>query len=195
MASMPLDRLLPQVMACDACENLPLGPKPLVRVSATARLLVASQAPGRRAHDAGLTFDDPSGDRLRAWLGLDRAKFYDQSRVAFMPMGFCYPGTVTRGGDLPPRSECAPLWRQRLLAAMPQVALILLVGAHAQAWHLGAGRRESLTATVRAWRDYLPGALPLPHPSWRNNGWLKDHPWFSDELLPELRRRVAALTA
>lgn len=188
------DRLFAEIQACRICAgHLPLGPRPLLRVSATARLAVCAQAPGTRAHVAGLTFDDASGDRLRDWLGLGRAQFYDTARVAVVPMGFCYPGTSPRGGDYPPRPECAPAWRKQVFERMPQLELKLLVGTYAQAWHLGPRRRRGLTATVAAWRDYLPEFLPLPHPSWRNTGWIKANPWFSTDLLPYLKERVQEL--
>lgn len=189
-----LDRLFAEIQSCRICtEHLPLGPRPLLRVSTTARLAICAQAPGTRAHVAGLTFDDASGDRLRDWLGLDRTQFYDAARVAVVPMGFCYPGTAPRGGDHPPRPECAPAWRRQVFELMPQIELKLLVGTYAQAWHLGQRRRASLTETVAAWREYLPDCLPLPHPSWRNTGWIKAHPWFSAELLPYLKERVQEL--
>ncbi len=188
-----LDRVLCAARACRACEaELPLGPRPVLRARATARLLIVSQAPGTRVHETGLPFDDPSGDRLRAWLAVDRETFYDQDRIAFVPMGFCYPGRDSRGGDNPPRPECAPLWHPPLLAALPAVELTLLVGLYAQRRYLGA-RRRNLTETVRAWAEYAPEYLPLPHPSWRNTGWLKRNPWFEAELVPELRNRVRAL--
>lgn len=189
-----LDRLLAEIRSCRLCEaHLPLGPRPLLRVSASARLAICAQAPGTRAHLAGLTFDDASGERLRDWLGLDRAAFYDTARVAVVPMGFCFPGTMPRGGDYPPRPECAPAWRQRVFDLMPRIELKLLVGSYAQAWHLGPRRQPTLTATVAAWRDYLPAFLPLPHPSWRNTGWIKANPWFSADLLPYLKKRVREL--
>lgn len=191
-----LDRLLAEIGACRLCEaHLPLGPRPLLRISTSARLAICAQAPGTRAHVAGLTFDDASGDRLRDWLGLDRATFYDMARVAVVPMGFCFPGTMPRGGDYPPRPECAPAWRRRVFDLMPQIELKLLVGSYAQAWHLGARRQPTLTATVAAWRDYLPEYLPLPHPSWRNTGWIKANPWFAADLLPFLKKRVQELVA
>jgi uracil-DNA glycosylase len=168
----------------------------VVRASATARLCICGQAPGTRVHASGVPFTDPSGDRLRDWLGLDVAAFYDAARVAIVPMGFCFPGLDAKGGDLPPRAECARAWHARLHAAMPQVELVLALGQYAQKWHLGAARAGSVTDTVRAWRGYLsrrPAVLPLPHPSWRNNAWLKKNPWFAAELLPELRGRVRAL--
>jgi uracil-DNA glycosylase len=168
------------------------APRPVLRLSATAPVLIAGQAPGARVHESGLPFDDRSGDRLRDWMGVSRAAFYDRSRFAILPMAFCFPGYDAKGSDLPPPPVCARTWRALALAAMPQVELMLLVGGHAQRWHLGA-RAASVTETVRNWRAFGPGAIPLPHPSWRNTGWLKRHPWFEAELVPELRRRVAAL--
>jgi uracil-DNA glycosylase len=161
----------------------------VVRVSVTARILIAGQAPGRRVHESGLPFDDPSDDRLREWMGIERALFYDEARFAVAAMGFCYPGTVN-GADLPPRPECAPIWRARLLAHLTAVRHTLLVGAPAQRWHLRNAAKATLTQTERAWRDYGAAVLPLPHPSWRNSAWLKRNPWFADEVLPDLRRRV-----
>ena len=189
-----LDRVLRAARACRVCEaELPLGPRPVLRARATARLLIVSQAPGTRVHETGIPFDDPSGDRLRAWLAVDRETFYDQDRIAFIPMGLCYPGRNPRGGDNPPRAECAPLWHPPLLAALPGIELTLLVGQYAQGHYLGGRRRRTLTETVRAWADCGPAVLPLPHPSWRNSGWLKRHPWFEADLVPELRARVRAL--
>ncbi len=179
---------------CRLCaEHLPLGPNPVFRVSRTARLLIVGQAPGTRVHETGIPWNDRSGDRLRDWLALDPAAFYEESRIAIVPSGFCYPGRDPRGGDLPPRPECAPAWHRRLIVHMPHIALTLLVGQYAQAHYLGRRRCHSLTATVAAWRDYVPDCLPLPHPSWRNTGWLRKNPWFEAELLPDLRGRVAAL--
>jgi len=191
-----LNSLLAEIRACQACgPDLPLGPQPVLRAGATARLLICSQAPGTKAHASGLTFDDASGDRLRDWLGLDRATFYDERRVAIVPMGFCYPGRLPRGGDAPPLPRCAALWRTRVLALLPKVEVTLLVGSYAQRWHLGDSAKPTLSETVAAWRDYLPRFLPLPHPSWRNNGWLRQRPWFATELLPVLRAEVGRLTA
>ena len=170
-------------------------PRPVVRPSSTARILIAGQAPGARVHKSGLPFDDPSGDRLRDWLGVDRATFYDTSRLSIVPMAFCFPGYDARGSDLPPPKRCAETWRSDLLAAMGQVELTLLVGQYAQAWHMGRARKASLTETVRHWQEYGPKLLPLPHPSWRNTGWLKRNPWFEAEVLPWLRARVADLLA
>ncbi|KRE88802.1 uracil-DNA glycosylase [Frateuria sp. Soil773] len=189
-----LDRLLAEVRACRLCEaHLPFGPRPVVQASATARLLIVSQAPGRKVHETGIPFNDPSGDRLRAWLDVDRAAFYDARRIAIVPMGFCFPGTG-KGGDLPPRPECAPTWHPRLLPLLRDVRLTLAIGQYAQAGLLGARRGRSLTDTVQAWREHLArGVLPLPHPSPRNQLWLKRNPWFERELLPVLRERVAPL--
>ena len=189
-----LERVLGDARACRVCAaDLPLGPRPVVRARATARLLIVGQAPGTRVHESGVPFTDPSGDRLRDWLGIDRETFYDESRVAIVPMGFCYPGRDPRGGDRPPRVECAPLWHPPILALMPAVELTLLVGLYAQRRYLDARRRRNLTETVRAWADYGPATLPLPHPSWRNTAWFKRNPWFEAELVPELRARVRAL--
>jgi len=187
-------QLLGEIRSCRLCaDHLPLGPRPVLRASPTARLLIAGQAPGTKVHETGVPFDDPSGDRLRDWLQVDRATFYDDSRIAIAPMGFCYPGRLPRGGDCPPRPECAQTWHPRLLPALASVELIVLAGSYAQAYHLGRQRKKTLTETVRAWREYGPRYLPLPHPSWRTNAWQKRNPWFDAEVLPELRRRVAAL--
>lgn len=189
-AAAALSSLLAEVRACRLCEaHLPLGPRPIVRGSATARLLIVSQAPGTRVHETGLSFNDRSGDVLRGWLGLDRDTFYDERRIAIMPMGFCYPGVLPGGGDAPPRPECAPLWHGPLRAAFASVELTLLVGGYAIAGYLGADGRN-MTEAVRAWRRFLPAHQPLPHPSWRNIAWLRRNPWFEAELLPELRGRV-----
>lgn len=180
--------------ACRACEaELPLGPRPVLRASATARIVIVGQAPGTAVHQSGIPWDDPSGERLRGWLALDRDSFYDQRRVAIVPQGFCYPGRLPRGGDRPPRRECAALWHQRLLALLPAVELTLLVGRYAQAYHLGAEARSTVVATVAAWRDYLPRYLPLPHPSWRTIAWVRRNPWFESETLPAARQAVHAL--
>jgi uracil-DNA glycosylase len=189
-----LARLLAEVRACTLCAaHLPLGPRPVVRGRASARLLITSQAPGTRVHETGLSFNDRSGDRLREWLGVDRDTFYDERRIAIVPMGFCYPGRLPKGGDRPPRPECAPLWHARLFAHFPDVELHLLVGSYAIAYHLGTRAKASMSETVAHWRDYLPRYLPLPHPSWRTTMWEKRNPWFAAELLPALRRRVVAL--
>jgi len=167
------------------------APRPVTRLSGTARILICGQAPGARVHESGLPFDDHSGDRLRDWMGVDRAVFYDRARIAILPMGFCFPGYDARGADLPPPAICARTWRARALALMDRVELVLLVGAHAQRWHLG--RAAPVTETVRNWRDLAPRHLPLPHPSWRNTGWLKKNPWFAEEVLPWLRAEVSRL--
>jgi uracil-DNA glycosylase len=191
MAESPLDALVAEIRACRVCaDRLPHAPRPVVRVRDDARILIAGQAPGRRVHESGLPFDDPSGERLRAWMGVDRETFYDQRNIAVAAMGFCYPGTVA-GADLPPRPECAPLWRPRLMPLLGKVRLTLLVGSYAQRFHLGAAAKATLSETVRAWRDYDEGVLPLPHPSWRNSGWLKRNAWFESDLLPVLRHRVS----
>jgi uracil-DNA glycosylase len=183
-----LDELAAEVRACTVCaDKLPLGPRPIIRVSATATLLIASQAPGTLVHVSGTPWTDASGHRLRGWLGLTPEEFYDPARVAILPMGFCYPGRLPRGGDAPPRPECAPIWRQRLLAGMPALRLTLLVGAYAQADALGPG---AMTDRVRAFRDYLPRYFPLPHPSWRTEVWEKRNPWFTAEVLAALRAEV-----
>ncbi len=189
-----LARLLDDVRACRRCEaELPLGPRPVLRATPTSRVLVVGQAPGTRVHETGVPWNDPSGDRLREWLGLDRDTFYDERRIAIIPMGLCYPGRYERGGDLPPRPECAELWFDALRAQLPRVELTLLIGSYAQRHYLGDDVRKTLTETVAAWRDYLPDFVPTPHPSWRTTRWLKEHPFFGDEVLPELRRRVTDL--
>lgn len=185
------DALLAEIRRCQVCaEALAHGPRPVLRGRPSARLLIVGQAPGTRVHASGIPFDDASGVRLRRWLGLEPEAFYDESRVAILPMGFCYPGTDGKGGDLPPRRECAPLWRPRLLPHFRSAKLTVLVGAYAQRWHLGDQARESVAETVAHWRDYGPRLMPLPHPSWRNNAWLKANPWFERELLPVLQQRV-----
>ena len=182
-----------EARACDACaENLPFKPKPVFRVGRSARLLIVGQAPGRLVHETGIPWNDPSGNVLRAWLGLEREAFYDTSRIAIVPMGLCYPGTVD-GADLPPCADCAPLWQPRFRAALSNVRLTLLVGSYAQAFYLKERRKKTLGETVRAYRDYLPEFFPLPHPSWRNLLWLKRNPWFAKNVIPVLRRRVKAL--
>ena len=191
-----LDTLWREVRGCSLCaDELPLGPRPVLRPSATARLLIVGQAPGGKVHESGVPWNDPSGDRLRAWLGLERDTFYDRRRVAIMPMGFCYPGRLPRGGDAPPRRECAPQWHAALLALMPAVELTLLVGQYAQAHYLGSRRGRTLTETVARWREFLPEYLPTPHPSWRTRRWVAQNPWFEAELLPDLRTRAAELVA
>jgi uracil-DNA glycosylase len=185
-----LQRLLIAIRACRNCEAR-LTPRPVLHMSATARLCVVGQAPGLRVHETGLSFNDRSGDRLRDWMGVDRETFYDGARIAIAGMAFCFPGYDKHGHDRPPPRECAALWRKRLFAAAPDFATILLVGSHAQTWHLGDRAMANMTETVRAWRNYAPRYIPLPHPSWRNTGWLKKNPWFTEELLPYLRTHVA----
>ena len=188
-----LEHLLREIRACRICEkHLPLGPNPVLRAGADARFLIVSQAPGIRVHATGIPWNDASGRRLRDWLQMDAATFYDEQRVAIVPMGFCYPGKAG-SGDAPPRPECRATWHPRLLPLLPKVQLTLLVGQYAQAYVLGARRKPTLGETVRAWRDYLPAHLPLPHPSPRNVGWFKANPWFEAEVLPVLRKRVHAL--
>ncbi|TYC63243.1 uracil-DNA glycosylase family protein [Rhodobacterales bacterium] len=202
-----LERLESDILACRVCverpdqEPLAHEPRPVVQISSNARLCVCGQAPGTRVHKSGRPFTDPSGDRLRSWMGIDPDTFYDADRLAIVPMGFCFPGHDAKGGDLPPRPECRKTWHDGLFAAMPQLELILVIGQYAQAYHLGAARKKSLTETVTAWRKYFyadraqdePVVLPLPHPSWRNNAWLRKNPWFDQELLPVLRQEVARL--
>lgn len=182
--------LLREVRACRLCsEHLPLGPRPVLQIDPRARVLIAGQAPGRRVHESGVPFQDASGDRLRNWMGVSPEVFYDASRVAILPMGFCYPGTG-RAGDLPPRPECAEAWRERLLACLPDLELTLVIGRYAHAHHLGERQKSSLTETVRAWREFWPTLLPLPHPSPRNNLWLRRNPWFEKKTVPALRTRL-----
>lgn len=185
--------LLREVRACNTCaDHLPFPPKPILRASATAKIMIVGQAPGRRVHESGLPWNDPSGERLREWMQVPRETFYDEKRIALVATGLCYPGTG-KSGDLPPCVECAPLWHPRLRAAMPEVKLTLLVGGYAQAYYLGDRAQKTLTETVHHYRDYLPEFLPLPHPSWHNHGWLKRNPWFAEEVLPLLRKKVAEL--
>lgn len=185
--------LLAEVRACHVCKHeLPLEPRPLLRASATARLLIVGQAPGIRAHSSGVPWDDSSGDRLRQWMGIDRTRFYDERHIAIIPMGYCYPGSG-RSGDLPPRKECADLWLDRLLQHLPQIRLTLLIGQYAQRNYLASRCKRTLTETVQAWREFLPTFIPLPHPSGRNNVWLKRNKWFDAEVLPYLRRRCQRL--
>jgi uracil-DNA glycosylase len=183
--------LLAEIRACTVCAScLPFGPRPVLRGWPSARLLIVSQAPGAQVHETGLSFDDRSGDRLRAWLDLDREAFYDEALVAIMPIGFCYPGRDARGGDLPPRAECAPLWHARLRRLLPAVELTLLVGRYAIAYYLPRLRRRSMTETLACWREFLPEYFVLPHPSWHTIRWLRDNPSFENEALPELRARI-----
>lgn len=191
-----LSRLLADIRKCEDCKTmLPLGPRPVVQAAASARILIARQAPGRKVHETGIPFNDPSGDRLRQWLGVTREQFYDPKLFALVPMGFCFPGTGS-GGDAPPRPECALKWRNKLLDKLPNVQMTLVLGQYAQEWHLRRDRQASLTETVRAWRDYeARGILPLPHPSPRNVRWFAANPWFDAEVVPVLRKRVRKLLA
>jgi uracil-DNA glycosylase len=197
-----LERLSAKIKACRICLEAPRGrplqhePRPVFQVSSTARLLIVGQAPGTRVHVSGRPFTDASGVRLRQWLGIDEILFYDERHVAIVPMGFCFPGHDAKGGDLPPRPECAPAWRAKLLSHLTGVRLVICLGRPAHHWHLGEFAGEDLTAAVRNWRRGLalhPRTLALPHPSWRNNAWLNKNPWFADKLLPVLRREVASL--
>ena len=191
-----LDALLSDIRACRACAGvLPHTPRPVVRVFAETRLLICGQAPGRRVHESGLPFTDPSGDRLRDWMGIEAEIFYGDRRIGVAAQAFCYPGTAPQGGDYPPPRRCATLWRPRLLEALPQMELTLLVGGYSQVWALGERAKSNMTETVRAWRNYAPSILPVPHPSWRNTAWLKRNPWFEAEVVPWLRGRVRELLA
>ncbi|MFD1744198.1 uracil-DNA glycosylase family protein [Rhizobium helianthi] len=195
------------IAACRLCRDvparglehqLPHEPRPVAVLSSTAKILIAGQAPGLRVHESGIPFNDASGDRLREWLGVSREEFYDAERIAILPMGFCFPGYDEKGHDLPPRTECAPLWRRAALEAMPQIELVIAVGGYAQGWHMGTLARRTMTETVRNWRasfmvNSVPRILPLPHPSWRNSGWLKKNPWFAEEVIPILRQSVDSL--
>lgn len=190
--SLDFDQLVQQVKACTLCKDvLPEGPRPVVQLSRSSRILVVGQAPGRKVHETGIPFNDPSGDRLRQWMGVDREQFYNEEQVAILPMGFCFPGTG-KSGDLPPRPECAETWREALLARLDKVELTLVIGQYAQAWHL-PDSRKSVTDNVKAWREYWPGLLPMPHPSPRNIRWLKSNPWFEQEVIPRLQARIREL--
>ncbi len=198
---MSIEELHHRISTCRACVENPLGaplphePRPVAVLSTTASIRIIGQAPGTRVHASGRPFTDPSGDRLRDWMGLNEDQFYDPNVLAITPMGFCFPGLDAKGGDLPPRKECAKLWHEKVSAAMPQIKLVLLIGQYAQKHYLGSQARPTLTQTVAAWREFVaaenaPIAVPLPHPSWRNNAWIKKNPWFSSELLPELRKLI-----
>ena len=203
MSSLPsLSDLVSQISACRLCRDEPAGrplphePRPVLRVSSTARIAICGQAPGTRVHASGIPFTDPSGDRLREWMSVSEEEFYDTERIAIVPMGFCFPGLDSKGGDLPPRKECAPRWRREVFQRLNNIELILLVGLYAQKWHLDGYQRGNLTETVRAWETYKelnPLIIPLPHPSWRNNAWLKKNPWFGAELLPYLKEQIRKL--
>ena len=180
------------VRTCSLCTHLPLGPKPIFQFDSKAKILIAGQAPGRKTHHKGIPFDDPSGDRLRNWMGIDRDTFYNESDIAILPMAFCYPGTG-KGSDLPPPAQCADQWRVSLLKLLPNIQLTLVIGQYALNWHLGRKQAKTLTETVKQWRDHWPYILPMPHPSPQNNRWLKNNPWFSDEVLPKLKKQIVSL--
>lgn len=191
-----LQNYVDAIRACRLCEHqMTRAPNPIVQASATARILVAGQAPGNLADRSGQPFTDPSGVRLREWMGVSDAEFYEGTKIAIAPMGFCFPGNDAKGGDLPPMKICAPTWREGLLERLPALELVLAVGGYAQAWHLGHARSGTLTETVRNWRRHLEesNTLPMPHPSWRNNAWLRKNIWFETELLPVLRERIRSL--
>ena len=188
-----LQSLLAEIRQCRECEaHLPCGPRPILAASKEARILIVGQAPGIRVHESGIPWNDPSGERLRDWMSISSEDFYDESKVAIVPMGFCYPGTG-KSGDLPPRKECSELWHDRLLAQLTDVELTLVIGRYAQDYRLGKGVRPTLTETVKSWKEFRPANLVLPHPSPRNNRWLRNNPWFLDEVVPYLRRRVKKL--
>ena len=188
---MSLTSLLREISACRVCEaDLPQGPRPILRLSSAARLLIVSQAPGSKVHRTGIPWNDASGDRLRGWMNLDRPTFYDKTKIAVVPIGLCYPGTDENGGDKPPRPECAPLWHERVLEHLPHLELMLLVGQYSQKRHLGPSRKKSMTETVKAFSEYDPRFFPLPHPSWRSVIWTRRQPWFEQAVIPELRKAV-----
>lgn len=188
---MSLTKLLREVRACQICSaNLPLGPRPVLQMASTARLLIIGQAPGSKVHASGIPWSDPSGDRLRDWMQLEPSVFYDQKKVAILPMGFCYPGAGPNQGDLPPRPECAPLWHERLMKHLPNLQVTVLVGQYAQRYYLGSKRKGSMTETVAAFTAYGPRFFPLPHPSWRSIIWMRKHAWFEQNVVPELRKVV-----
>lgn len=193
-------RLTADIKACTLCADrfaateTGHAPRPVAWFGRSARILIAGQAPGMRVHESGKPFTDPSGDRLRDWMGVDETTFYDTDRIAIVPMAFCFPGYDTKGSDLPPPKICAETWRARILNQLDGIRLTLLIGGYAQTWHL-TNPPKGVTATVAAWRDFLPDALPLPHPSWRNTAWLKNNPWFATDLLPVLKTRVAEALA
>ena len=189
-----LHDLLKEVRACEICApDLPLGPRPTVVAKSSAKIMIIGQAPGTKVHETGIPWSDPSGDRLRNWLRVTREMFYDGSKIALMPMGFCYPGRLERGGDNPPRPECAPAWHEKILAGLPNIELTLLVGMYAQKYYLAEQNKKTLTETVRHWQEFAPAMIPTPHPSWRTTAWLKKNLWFEAELLPVLQQKVRKL--
>ena len=189
-----LHDLLKEVRACEICApDLPLGPRPTVVAKSSAKIMIIGQAPGTKVHETGIPWNDPSGDRLRNWLSVTREIFYDGSKIAIMPMGFCYPGRLERGGDNPPRPECAPAWHEKILAGLPNIELTLLVGMYAQKYYLAEQNKKTLTETVRHWQEFAPAMIPTPHPSWRTTAWLKKNLWFEAELLPVLQQKVRKL--
>ena len=194
MNSSDLDSLLKVIRQCDECEDLPMGPRPILAAKEEAKILILGQAPGRAVHESGKPWDDPSGERLREWMGIDRETFYDPTIVAIVPLGFCYPGKG-KTGDLPPRKECAKLWHHQLIPMLTNIKLTLLAGQYAQNYRLGKQKKKTLTQTVKDWREYTPKNLPLPHPSPLNNRWLAKNPWFDSDVLPYLKRRVRRLVA
>lgn len=193
MSKNKLEILLKEVRSCTLCQaHLQFGPRPVLQAHANAKILIAGQAPGNKVHQSGIPFDDASGDRLREWMGISKEVFYDATQIAILPMGFCFPG-YGKSGDLPPRKECATQWRKELLAHMPQIQLTLVIGQYAQAWHRQETDKNGVTQTVKDWQKHWPQLLPLPHPSPRNNIWLKQNPWFAAEVLPSLQSQVASL--
>ncbi|MEM7084204.1 MAG: uracil-DNA glycosylase family protein [Pseudomonadota bacterium] len=189
-----VDRVIRAVRRCSTCSNLPLGPRPILQLNTNAKILIAGQAPGKKTHEKGIPFDDASGQRLREWMGLSRNQFYDKQLVAILPMAFCYPGTG-KSGDLPPPPICAETWRRPLLQLLPNIQLTLVIGQYALDWHLAGKQRKTLTQTVGDWKTYWPEVVPMPHPSPRNNRWLKKNPWFAEEVLPSLQHTIAQLTS
>ncbi|WP_417831209.1 uracil-DNA glycosylase family protein [Terasakiella sp.] len=186
-----MEDLLKEIRACTLCQDLPLGPRPIIRAQKSAKILIIGQAPGTKVHESGVPWDDPSGERLRDWLAVDKETFYDDSQIAIMPMGLCYPGRLDKGGDKPPPAPCAPTWHHKVLQELENLQLTLLVGSYAQNRYLKGVQKKTMTETVRHWSEYLKdGYLPLPHPSWRVTNLIKKNPWFEDELLPDLRRLV-----
>jgi len=191
--SKSLDKLVKEIKACNLCtDHLPLGPRPVIQVGSLARILIVGQAPGRRVHETGIPFNDPSGERLRLWMGINKEEFYDKDKVALVPMGFCFPGTG-KSGDLPPRPECADTWREKLLEKLPNIELTIVIGQYARGWHFGSSNKQNLTETVKSWKEFWPNAIPLPHPSPRNNIWLRKNAWFEDEVIPALQKAVNAI--